>query len=56
MASNLADFDVLVRRDAQTVASLSAQLAENEPILVPHLDEDVQDLLSLQGIAEHLFA
>jgi anion-transporting ArsA/GET3 family ATPase len=54
-ASNLADFDVLVRRDEQTIARMSDSLGEREPVLVPHLDEDVQDLLGLARIAEHLF-
>lgn len=55
VAGNLADFDVLVRRDEQTVAELSAALGERTPILVPDLDEDVQDLLSLSRISEYLF-
>src|ERR1035441_7811618 len=54
-ASNLADFDVLVRRDEQTIARMSDSLGEREPVLVPHLDEDVQDLLGLARIAKHLF-
>ncbi len=56
VASNLADFDVLVRRDAATIARLSRMLPGREPIVVPQLDEDVQDLLGLGEIAEHLFA
>jgi anion-transporting ArsA/GET3 family ATPase len=55
VASNLADFDVLARRDSETVALLSEALGERHPIVVPHLDEDVQDLLGLARIAEHLF-
>jgi anion-transporting ArsA/GET3 family ATPase len=54
VAANLADFDVFVRRDRATVARLSHQLREPEPILVPHLDAEVQDLLGLAHIAEHL--
>jgi anion-transporting ArsA/GET3 family ATPase len=54
-AGNLADFDVLARRDSETVALLSEVLGERHPIVVPHLDEDVQDLLGLARIAEHLF-
>ncbi len=56
VANNLADFDVLVQRDEETVAGLSSALAEHDPILIPQLDEDVQDLGSLAGIAEYLFA
>ncbi len=55
-ASNLADYDVLVRGDAETIERLSGMLAGRAPILVPQLDEDVQDLLVLDKIAEHLFA
>ncbi len=54
-AGNLADFDVLAQRDQETIALLSEALDEHPPILVPHLDEDVQDLLGLARIAEHLF-
>ncbi len=56
VAGNLADFDVLVRRDRETIARLSEACGEREPVLVAHLDEDVQDLLGLARIAEHLFA
>ena len=55
VAGNLADFDVLVQRDRDTIARLSRQLDEPDPILVPHLDEDVQDLAGLARLAEHLF-
>ncbi len=53
VASNLADFDVLVRRDEATVDQLSALLGD-EPTLVAHLDEEVQDLLGLARVAEQL--
>jgi len=55
VAANLADFDVLARRDLATVASLSEALGERHPIMVPRLDEDVHDLQGLARIAEHLF-
>jgi anion-transporting ArsA/GET3 family ATPase len=55
VAGNLADFDVLVRRDRETIARLSEQLSEPDPILVPHLDEEVRDLASLARLAAHLF-
>jgi anion-transporting ArsA/GET3 family ATPase len=54
VASNLADFDVLARRDRETIAGLSASIGGREPILVPHLDGEVQDLLGLARIAEHV--
>jgi anion-transporting ArsA/GET3 family ATPase len=56
VAGNLADFDVLVRRDRESVAALSRELCEPHPILVPHLDGDVQDLLGLDRIARVLFS
>jgi anion-transporting ArsA/GET3 family ATPase len=56
VADNLADFDVLCRRDHASVAELSRALAEPEPLLVPHLDGDVQDLAGLVIVAEHLFS
>ncbi|MGO9488122.1 MAG: ArsA family ATPase [Solirubrobacteraceae bacterium] len=54
VAANLTDFDVLVRRDAEAVRALSAQLGGEPPTLVGHLDEEVQDLLGLARIAEQL--
>ena len=58
VASNLADFDVLVQRDRETIARLteagSAAARLPAPVLVPHLDEDVQDLRGLRRVAEHL--
>jgi anion-transporting ArsA/GET3 family ATPase len=54
VASNLADFDVLARRDRDTIARLSGAFGGAEPILVPHLDGEVQDLLGLARIAEHV--
>jgi anion-transporting ArsA/GET3 family ATPase len=56
MAANLADFDVLARRDRDTIARLSAELSEPHPLLIPDLGADVQDLAGLARLAEHLFA
>jgi anion-transporting ArsA/GET3 family ATPase len=56
VAFNLADFDVLVRRDRETVERLSRALGDPDPILVPHLDGDVQDLVGLDRVAKILFA
>ena len=56
VAGNLADFDVLVRRDRESVAGSHGALEDPDPILVPHLDGDVQDLAGLDRVAEHLFA
>jgi anion-transporting ArsA/GET3 family ATPase len=55
VAGNLADFDVLVRRDRETIARLSEQLEQPDPLLVPHLDEEVRDLAGLARLAAHLF-
>ena len=55
VASNLADFDVLAARDHAAITKLAGLLASGEPIVVPQLDEDVQDLLGLARIAEYLF-
>jgi anion-transporting ArsA/GET3 family ATPase len=56
VAANLADFDVLSRRDRETVARLSRELGEPSPILVPYLDEDVHDLAGLARLAESLLS
>jgi anion-transporting ArsA/GET3 family ATPase len=56
VAANLADFDALVKRDEATISRLSGALSGRPAVLVPHLDEEVQDLLGLAQIAEHLFA
>ncbi|HTU79343.1 MAG TPA: ArsA-related P-loop ATPase [Solirubrobacteraceae bacterium] len=59
VASNLADFDTLARRDRDTVASLSRAWSTDPagppPIEVPQLDQEIQDLLGLAHVAEHLF-
>jgi anion-transporting ArsA/GET3 family ATPase len=55
VAGNLSDFDVLAKRDRDTIARLSRELSEPDPVLVPHLDEDVRDLAGLARLAEHLF-
>jgi anion-transporting ArsA/GET3 family ATPase len=56
VASNLADFDVLATRDREGVAALSKTLGESDPLLVPYLDGDVQDLRGLAVIADCLFS
>jgi hypothetical protein len=47
---------VLVRRDRDTIVRLRNELDEPNPVIVPHLDEDIQDLAGLARIAEYLFA
>jgi anion-transporting ArsA/GET3 family ATPase len=54
VAANLADFDLLAARDRDAVERLAGTLGEHPPTLVPQLDEDVQDLLGLSRVAEHL--
>jgi anion-transporting ArsA/GET3 family ATPase len=56
VAHNLADFDVLASRDRDTIARLRTELEEPDPVIVPHLDEDIQDLAGLARIAAYLFA
>jgi anion-transporting ArsA/GET3 family ATPase len=56
VANNLADFDVLVRRDRDSIARLSGQLDDPHPIVIPHLDVDVHDIAGLAAIERHLFA
>jgi anion-transporting ArsA/GET3 family ATPase len=55
-AHNLADFDVLARRDRDTIAHLGRELEERAPVIVPYLDEEIQDLAGLARIAGYLFA
>ncbi len=56
VAGNLADFDVLVQRDRESVAELSRGLGDPNPIVVPQLDGDIQDLAGLDRIAKLLFS
>jgi anion-transporting ArsA/GET3 family ATPase len=56
VAGNLADFDVLMNRDRDTIARLRRELDQPDPVIVPHLDEDIQDLAGLARIAGYLFA
>jgi anion-transporting ArsA/GET3 family ATPase len=53
-AENLRDFDVLVRRDRDSVQRLCRSFGDTQPILVPCLDRDIGDLQSLAVIADHL--
>jgi anion-transporting ArsA/GET3 family ATPase len=56
VAANLADFDVLVTRDRETVERVTTELDEPSPVLVPHLDEDISDLTGLARLSELLFS
>jgi anion-transporting ArsA/GET3 family ATPase len=55
VAANLGDFDVLARRDADSVQVLSRECGEPDPLLVSHLDGDPQDLDGIALVAEQLF-
>jgi anion-transporting ArsA/GET3 family ATPase len=50
-AANLRDFDLLAKRDRETIAGLASALEERAPVLVPHLDQEIQDLLGLSRIS-----
>jgi len=50
-AANLADFDVLAERDRRVIARLQRELRVTDPVLVPDLDHDVQDLAALAQLA-----
>jgi anion-transporting ArsA/GET3 family ATPase len=56
MAANLADLDVLARRDRESVRALSEALGEPSPLAVRQLNGDVQDLAGLLLIAGQLFS
>ncbi len=54
VAENLRDFDVLVRRDRDSVERLREALEDPDPVLIPYLDGEIGDLHSLDLIAGHL--
>jgi anion-transporting ArsA/GET3 family ATPase len=56
VAANLADFDVLARRDAASVEHLQQMLGESDSVVVPQLDHEICDLAGLDTISELLFA
>jgi anion-transporting ArsA/GET3 family ATPase len=53
-ASNLADLAVLARRDHATVERVRAQAGGIDAVLVPNLNEDVRDLVTLARIGSRL--
>jgi anion-transporting ArsA/GET3 family ATPase len=55
VAANLADFEVLAQRDLESLRELSRAVGD-DPVLVPDLDDEVQDLAGLAKIADSLFA
>ncbi|QEC47682.1 ArsA family ATPase [Baekduia soli] len=56
VARTLREFRVLAHRDAAAAARLIAELGDEDPILIPHLDGDVHDVDGLVAVHRHLFA
>jgi anion-transporting ArsA/GET3 family ATPase len=56
VARTLREFRVLAHRDTESVARLTRELDEPDPILIPHLDGDVHDVDGLVAVHRHLFA
>jgi anion-transporting ArsA/GET3 family ATPase len=50
----VADFEVLVTRDAESLARLSQALGEEAPVSVPELGEEVDDLTGLALVAKRV--
>lgn len=56
LAANLADHDVLARRDAQAIERMSEAMGEPRTVRVAQLDGEIQDLNGLARIAERIGA
>lgn len=54
LVDNLADLEALARHDRASVRLLADAIGERDPVLVPELDGDVQDLAGLARVAGHL--
>jgi anion-transporting ArsA/GET3 family ATPase len=54
VAENLADFDVLVQRDRDSVKRLCGAIAEPNPVIVAQLEGDIGDLEGLAVLAGYL--
>jgi anion-transporting ArsA/GET3 family ATPase len=54
VAQSVADLQLLAARDADSIERLKAALDEPEPIVVPRLDGDVQDVEGLLALYRHL--
>lgn len=54
VAANLADYDVLARRDERSVAQLAEEVGDPAPTVIPQLDVEVADVESLSEVAAHL--
>ncbi len=59
VAENFGDYHLLARRDERNLVRLREELGDLggwEPILVPHLDDDVHDVSGLLAVSRYLFA
>ena len=56
VAGSVADLQLLADRDAESIERLKEQLDEPEPIVVPRLDGEVQDIDGLLALYRHLAA
>ena len=56
VAASVADLQLLAARDAESIERLKVALDEPEPIVVPRLDGDVQDVDGLLALYRHLTA
>jgi anion-transporting ArsA/GET3 family ATPase len=54
VAQSVADLQLLAARDARSIERLKTALDEPEPIVVPRLDGDVQDVEGLLALYRHL--
>lgn len=52
----LAEFRVLAAHDTAAIAHLRAEVGDDDPVIVPHLDGDVHDVDGLVLVHRHLFA
>jgi len=56
VAESVADLKLLAARDAESIEFLKDELGEPDPIVVPRLDGDVQDIDGLLALYRHLSA
>ncbi|MEA2151242.1 MAG: hypothetical protein QOD69_3072, partial [Solirubrobacteraceae bacterium] len=56
VAATVADHELLAARDAASIEHLKAELDEPDPIVVPRLGGDVQDIDGLLALYRHLAA
>jgi anion-transporting ArsA/GET3 family ATPase len=56
IVTTVEDASVLAGRDRDAIAGLRASIGDDDPILVPQLDDDVHDIEGLALLCRHLFA